>query len=302
VIRFLRAIVLTAALAWAPCGFAAAQTRTPPPTAAPAAATPSGELFRYSGQILDLQRGYVFFSTGDAFRLAPGAKILDYATKQPSSKHPGPREYAQATFDGAGNIVTLELSAKPLPAGASYVEAHKFAVALSTPAPNPELDPNRPHGRTDGHQSRVPLTGKVVQVRFVVSVPPLTPLSDPVYIATDTTGWNAQAIRLDRIDGTHYAVTMPLRTGTDFAYKYTRGTWQTAERGRTGIEESARTFFLDSTEVGEPDTKLRDDVVYNWADYNPAGGQPVTPGTVPTPFNPRPFGFPTPFPTPTPKR
>ena len=41
----------------------------------------------------------------------------------------------------------------------------------------------------------------LVAVAFVVTVPPTTPLNDDVYISTDASGWNPQAIKLDRIDG-----------------------------------------------------------------------------------------------------
>lgn len=282
--------------------------QTAAPTAPPAAATPSTGLLRYSGQLLDVQRGFAFFTTGDAFRLAPGVKIVDARTGAATAQLPATRTFARASFDGSGQIVELAISSKPLPAEATYLDAHKYAVAFSSPAPNPELDPNRPRTGPPGsapRQSRIPLTGKIVPVRFLVRVPPNTKLSDPVYMSTDVAGWNATAIRMERVDGLHYAVTLPLRTGTEFAYKYTRGSWRSAERGRTGIEAPARSFFLDATEVGEPDTKLRDDVVYNWSDDNPGGGvNPISPDAIPTPFNSRPFGFPTPFPrvTPGPKR
>jgi hypothetical protein len=106
---------------------------------------------------------------------------------------------------------------------------------------------------------------------------------------------------MERIDGLHYAVTLPLRTGSDFTYKYTRGSWQASERGRTGIEENPRRFFLGASPFGEPDTQVRNDQIFNWSDFNPAGGsQPVSPGAIPTPFNPRPFGIPTPPSAPTP--
>ena len=275
----------------------------PPPlsrTAPPATPTPSGQLIVFSGQLLDLQKGFVFFTTGDAFRLAQSAHVIDYDTKQPFTKNVGPGLFAQATFDPQGQITELAIASHKLPASTTYLDVHKFAVALSTPVPNPELNPNRPAGVGGlSASSRIPLTGKVVEVRFYVRVPPYTPMSDPVYMTTDVSGWNPIAIRMERVDGLHYAVTLPLRTGTDFRYKYTRGSWQASERGRTGIEEAPRHFFMGASPLGEPDTALRDDIVYNWSDFNPAGGAPVNPGSIPTPFNPLPFGFPTPFPTPT---
>ena len=274
---------------------------TAPPTAAPATATPSGALLNFSGELLDVQHDFVFFTSGDAFKLAPGAQIVNFDTKQPMTLSVTTKMYAEATFDSTGKIVTLALAKHPLPPAASYADAHKFAVALSTPLPNPDLDPNRPHG-PGAANSHYALTGKIVQVRFVVQVPPTTPMTDAVYLATDVSGWNAQAIRMERQDALHYSVMLPLRTGTEFYYKYTRGSWQSSERARNGIEQAPHRFFLGATALGEPDTQVRDDEVYNWSDYNPAtGGQAIQPGATPTPFNPMPFGYPTPFPArPTP--
>ena len=271
---------------------------TAPPTAAPATATPSGVL-NFTGELLDVQHGFVFFTSGDGFKLAPDAKIIDFDTKQPITPAATTRMYAQASFDNSGNIETLAISKKPLPTSASYADAHKYAVALSPTVKNPELDPNRP---TEGSKaSRFALTGKLVQVRFVVQVPPTTPMSDAVYMSTDVSGWNPEALRMERFDALHYGVTLPLRTGTDFYYKYTRGSWQASERGRNGIEQSPHHFFLGATALGEPDTQVRDDEVYNWSDYNAAtGGQAIIPGATPSPFNPLPFGYPTPFPAHTP--
>ena len=272
----------------------------PAPTEAPAKATPSGTLVRYAGQLLDVQRNFVFFTTGDAFRLAPDARIVDAATGATVTLGVTTRRFARATFDASGNIVELALAGKAFPAEATYGDPHQFAVAVSSPVPNPDLDPARPRfPGANGPVGRIALTGKVVQVRFFVRVPPTTRISDNVYLSNDVSGWNPIAIQMNRVDGLHYAVTLPLRTGTQFAYKYTRGSWRAAERGRTGIEENPRNFFLNATEVGEPDSEVRDDVVYSWSDDNAGGTAPITPDTIPTPFNPRPFGFPPPFPLPT---
>jgi hypothetical protein len=273
---------------------------TAPPTSAPATATPAGTVLSFTGELLDVQHDFVFFTSGDAFKLAPGAQIINFDTKQPATLAVTTRMFAQAMFDDSGKIITLALAKHPLAAAASYADAHKFAVALSTPLPNPDLDPNRPHG-PGASSSHYALTGKIVQVRFVVQVPPTTPMTDAVYLATDISGWNASAIRMERFDALHYGVILPLRTGTEFYYKYTRGSWQSSERGRNGIEQAPHRFFLDASALGEPDTQVRDDEVYNWSDYNPAtGGQAIVPGATPTPFNPMPFGYPTPFPVHTP--
>jgi hypothetical protein len=273
---------------------------TAPPTAAPASATPEGKVLSFTGELLDAQKGFVFFTTGDAFQLEPNAQIMNLDTNQPATLEITTKMYAKVTFDDAGKVVTLGLSKHPLKPEASYADVHKFVVAATSPVPNPDLDPNRP--RLDSNKnSHFALTGKIVQVRFVCQVPPQTAMSDAVYMSTDVSGWNPQAIRMERFDAVHYAVTMPLRTGTEFYYKFTRGSWQASERGRNGIEENPHHFFLGATALGEPDTQVRDDIVYNWSDYNPAsGGQAIVPGATATPFNALPFGYPTPIVRPTP--
>ena len=295
------ALSLVAALAVMTWAGGALAHRHPHRRPLPATSTPSGALLVFAGQLLDVQKNFAFFTTGDAFRISPDAKIVD-AKGAPATLAVTTRRYARATFDASGSIVELQLSERAFPAEASYADPHKYAISASSPVPNPELDPNRPAFAGTGPVGRISLTGKVVQVRFFVRIPPTTRLNDPVYLSNDVSGWNAQAIQMNRVDGLHYAVTLPLRTGTQFAYKYTRGSWRAAERGRTGIEESPRKFFLNASEVGEPDSEVRDDVVYNWSDEIPGSGTPVTPDTIPTPFNPRPFGFPTPFPVPSPKK
>lgn len=260
-----------------------AENRTP---------VPKGQAVLFAGQVLDVQRGYIFFMTGDAFKLSPTVAVSNLDTGAPA-KLPTTRMYAEAIFDVTGSIIVLHVTNHPLPFNEAYTAAYKFAVAVSPQKPNTDQWPSAA-GSTALNSSKVPLSGKIVAVKFVVEVPPTTPLQEPVYLSTDVSGWNPLATRMERIDALHYAVTMPLRTGTAFAYKYTRGSWQTEERGRTGIEEAPRRFFLGASPLGEPDTTVRNDTVYNWADFNPGGGQPIAPGATPTPFNPLPFGFPTP--------
>ncbi len=248
--------------------------QTPPPLAATATPVPQGTLVRFAGQILDDRAGFVFFTTGDGFRLAPGVKIDDATTGGPTALAPTTRTYARATFDSAsGDVVELALSTHRLPDEASYDSIKRFAVVLSTPYANPDLAAGRG------------FNGRLVLVTFTVEVPSKTPFSDPVYLATDTSGWSATAIQMNRIDALHYRVTRPFASGTKFLYRYTRGSWQSAERGQNGLEVPPRAFT-----VVDADVKSKNDIVYSWGDSNqfaPDLGQPI-----PTPFNPVPFVLP----------
>ena len=92
-----------------------------------------------SGQLLAYQGGYVFFTTGDGFHVASNVVIRDAKTGGPTSLVPGPRIWARATFDPSGTVTELDLSRDPLPPEGSFADVARFAVALSTPVPNPDL-------------------------------------------------------------------------------------------------------------------------------------------------------------------
>ncbi|GAC1349070.1 MAG: hypothetical protein NVSMB19_02450 [Vulcanimicrobiaceae bacterium] len=262
------------AAAAVPTPAAAASGQTPPPLSATATPAPTGTLVKFSGQLLDDRNGFVFFTTGDGFRLDPAVKIDDARTGGPTTLAPTTRTYARATFDSAtGRVVELALSARKLPDEARYEDIKRFAVALSTPAPNPDL------------RGGEGLSGKPVLVTFTVEVPSRTPFADAVYVATDTSGWSATAIRMNRIDALHYRVSRPFASGTRFLYRYTRGSWRSAERGQNGLEVSPRPFVVVNADV-----KSKNDIVYSWGDadqFAPDFGAPI-----PTPFNPVPFVVP----------
>ena len=63
-----------------PTPAAAASGDTPPPLGATATPLPAGQLVRFAGQILDDRAGFVFFTTGDGFRLDPNVKVDDAAS------------------------------------------------------------------------------------------------------------------------------------------------------------------------------------------------------------------------------
>jgi hypothetical protein len=251
-----------------------------------------------SGQLLAYQQGYVFFPSGNGFRVAPGVRILDYATKAPTPMEPRPRLFARAVFDGEGRVDELDLSKKALPLEPLSPLTQKYVVAASPSYPDPELVPKTGANGlvTTGNGATVAFSGKPVLVVINVEVPPTTPLDAQVYMATDTTGWNPQALRMQRVDALHFRSVQRLRSGTIIHYVYTRGTLQTEERSANGLEERPRTLI-----VTDADVRDENDHVYQWADQTVAGGARVQPDVQPTPFNPAPFpnlppGFPTPHP------
>ncbi len=240
---------------------------------------------RFSGQLLDVAGGFVYFTTGDGFRLAPDAKIVDAKTGGPPSVAPRVKVYARVTFNPAnGQVIEVATSRTILPPEAPIEAVRQFAVALSSPSPNPDLIN---HGEG--------FNGKPVAVNFVVQVPARTPLTDMVYMATDQSNWDPQAILMDRVDALHYRILRTFPSGTILRYLFTRGSWNSAERGKDGLQREPRRFV-----VKNGDTLTQTDTVYNWADQS-LGGSDLGPQNVPTPYNANPFPFNTPTPTPRPR-
>ncbi len=180
-----------------------------------------------TGQLLAYQDGFVFFTTGDGFRLAPNVAILDEHTKQPAKRAPQARDYARAVFNDAGQVVEIDLSDKPYPVGPLPDAAQAFAVTASSPYPNPELGAP---AQTTSNGVPETFTGKLVLVKFQVQVPPTTPISAQIYITTDVSDWNPQAILMDRIDALHFVVIRRMASGTILHFLYTRGSMQNVER------------------------------------------------------------------------
>ncbi len=249
---------------------------TPPPLDATATPRPAGSIVSWTGQILDDRAGYVFFTTGDGFRTDPGLKIVDARTGGPTSLSPVTRVYARADFDpSTGRVVALGLSTRPLPDDSTYAAIRGYAVAMSTFAPNPDLAPPASGG----------FNGRSVLVTFTVEVPTATAFSDSVYLATDVSGWSATAIRMDRVDSLHYRVTRNFNSGTKLLYRYTRGSWRSAERDQRGLEPQPHSLVVQNADV-----RVVTDTVYSWGDGDP--NSPNLGGSLPTPFNPVPFNLP----------
>jgi hypothetical protein len=239
-----------------------------------------------TGQLLAYQQGYVFFTSGNGFRVAPDVRIVDDKTKQPSSMLPRPRLFARAVFNDAGQVAELDLSKTELPLAPLTPLVQSYVVAASSPYPNPELAPKTAgtNALTATTTAGMHFSGKPVLVQITVEVPPTTPLNAQIYIATDTTGWNPQAIQMDRIDALHFRITRRFASGTIIHYVYTRGSLQSEERAANGLDEPARTLLITDADV-----RAENDHVYQWADQNVASGTNIQPDVAPTPFNPAPF-------------
>ncbi len=237
-----------------------------------------------TAQLLDYESGYVFFTTGDGFHVAPNVVIKDAKTGGPTALVPGPRLYARATFDSTGTVTELDLSKTKLPQEGNLADAvARFAVVLSPPVPNPDLVQATPAPGTTLAPSRERFSGKPVLVTFTVQVPPQTPFTASVYMTTDASNWNPQAIPMTRIDALHFQITRRLNSGTLFRYLYDRGSFQQVETAENGLQREPRKIL-----VTDADVRVQHDTVYEWVDLTP-GGQNQVPTSLPTPYNPAPF-------------
>ena len=260
-----------------------------------------GTLVRVTGQLLDVRNGYVYFTSGDAFKLAAAPRIADYDTGKATTLQPRAKLFARAIIDPATKqVVELDLTTRHLADDAGYASvAQQYAQTKPTTEPAPEIVGQR-------------ISGKEVPVTFTVTVPPTTPLNSDVYISTDASNWNPQAIKMNRIDGQRYRAIRRFASGTKFFFRVTRGSWNSVERDQSGLEPAPHEFF-----VREVDSQGRDVTVYSWSDDRANSPQQAAPGAIPTPFNPNPFppggifppsratppgGFPTPRPPAQPNR
>jgi hypothetical protein len=244
-----------------------------------------------TGQLLAYQDGFVFFTTGDGFRAAPNV-VIRSINGGPTTLVPAPRVWARAHFDPTGTITELDLSLSALPQEGSFGDVASFAVALSSPVPNPDLLPGSPAPGAP-LAAREHFSGRPVLVTFVVQVPPNTAFNASVYITTDVSGWNPQAIPMDRADALHYQITRRINSGTIFRYLYDRGSFQSQETAENGLQRAPRQIV-----VTDADVRAVRDTVYAWTDaLNGTFNQ--QPNAAPTPYNPAPFpnlphGLPTP--------
>jgi hypothetical protein len=231
-----------------------------------------------TSQILDYEKGWLFLTTGDGFRVAPNVEVVN-----------GPaatRRYARVTFDASGTVTKIEVSRTKLAPEGDLDAIHHFAVSLSPQVPNPELAAPPAMGRCG-----LTRAGKMVGLTITVQVPPTTGATDNVYMTSDQSGWNAQAYRLDRIDALHYRTTLKLLSGTQMHVLFDRGSSQSVQMGQNGIEQQA--YLLC---VGDEDAQAFRATVYRWGDEQNGQTQQI-PTALPTPYNPAPFpNLPTPHP------
>jgi predicted alpha/beta superfamily hydrolase len=104
------------------------------------------------------------------------------------------------------------------------------------------------------------------QVTFIIeSLPAYTPPQDILYIAGDFTGWDPgdPAYVLSKNNDQKWQITLDSATeGTVIQFKFTRGSWETVEKGAQGEEIGNRLFTFGNSDTVHV-------IIYNWAQDAP---------------------------------
>jgi predicted alpha/beta superfamily hydrolase len=101
-------------------------------------------------------------------------------------------------------------------------------------------------------------------VTFKLAVPGYTPTDASVFISGNIPSlgpWDPGKVPLGKIGEGSYAITLMLPIDTELRFKFTRGSWETVEKGRRFEEIADRSHLV----VGDETVVLR---VENWRDYS----------------------------------
>lgn len=218
----------------------------------PSATVATDATLTVRGGILAIDGGYVIFTSGDAIRLRAGTTLparialgsvvlvtIDRATREvvAMSRDPAPGTDAIAAADLPREYVVV-----------APKSARAIAVAMpqlgAVAAAGPSVDPS--HLRTT--------------VTLDVTVPSNTPPSDDVYVSTDRSRFGPAEIRMQRVDARRFTATVALDANGHLSYQFTRGSYATVERDRSG--------GIVPPHVVDRSIEKTDDVVTRWADAN----------------------------------
>lgn len=194
------------------------------------------------GQLLAIAPPFAIFTTGDALRLRAGTAIPRGATI------------------GSTVLVTIARAEREI-YEISLVARASDEIDISR-VPREDVAVARASARTidAAPVASARTTGDAASVTLAVTVPANTPPSDDVYVSTDRSNFSPAEVRMQRIDARRFIATVPLGPTGKLRYQYTRGSYATVERDRSGgIVEP---HVVDSPQRSNADTVTR------WADTN----------------------------------
>ena len=94
----------------------------------------------------------------------------------------------------------------------------------------------------------------LIPVEFEVTPPPQTPPDQPLYLSGSEPAlgnWEAAGVPLHKGDDGKYRGTVEVTSGIEYAFKVTRGTWGTVEKGPNGDEIPNRPLVCDKPQKVE---------------------------------------------------
>ncbi len=107
------------------------------------------------------------------------------------------------------------------------------------------------------------------QLTIVInSVPDYTPPEDDIFLAGDLNSWNPAdpAFKLEKMADSSWKIVLPeMVHGKVILFKFTRGSWETVEKGTNGEEINDRHYTFGNGGTINP-------IILNWADNGGGGG------------------------------
>ncbi|MEW6556668.1 MAG: alpha/beta hydrolase-fold protein, partial [Elusimicrobiota bacterium] len=95
------------------------------------------------------------------------------------------------------------------------------------------------------------INSNMVNIQFNVKVPSYTQTTDSVFISgniAELGNWDSGKIKLEKIGNFIYQKSFSLLKGTKVEFKFTRGSWETVEKGKNGEELSNRELTITKDE------------------------------------------------------
>ncbi|MGH7748674.1 MAG: hypothetical protein ACREQ5_28525, partial [Candidatus Dormibacteria bacterium] len=211
-----------------------------PAATASASPTAAAAALLVRGAFLAVQNGALFFTGGQALKLAPGVVVPHgivlgsaiVVTVAPASG------LVTAVARALGPGDPAEIGPEQLPR--ALLARSPAGIAQATPGP-----------------SRA--AGIAADIEIEVRVPDNTPVGDDVYLSTDRSSFAAAEIRMSQVDAHDWSVSLRLPAGSTLTYQFTRGTNASVERDALGGIVTPRRIAVESGAVVH-------DVVARWAD------------------------------------
>ena len=192
---------------------------------------------------------------------------------EPVTLHVDPAGYVTAVDAAYATVITRLIAQRNGYVITASGEAYRLVGAAAAVQPSWKLGTflkmrvdESANAAFDISASSQPFSGgplaQPIQVTITVTVPTNTPARDIVYMATDAANWVPNGVRMSPLTGNRWTATLTLGKGSSLKYKYTRGSWQTAETNQSGMEIPNRSLSITKTN----DTQQVQDLVVRWSD------------------------------------